>query len=170
MWLSALRWGRKGQQHLGDCALTAHLPLSPALGVLRTQRVPHPRKKELPQRWCLHSCCSNEQLFHCAVTFGKVWGWVQAWGQLVMLGLGSSVRSSSALSPETRPVLKGGGRGLGWKNLTVATHPALGLSHHCPRVGGSTVGQGRGTGGSLHPPEPHLESSGPRELFREPGL
>lgn len=33
-------WGRKGQQHLGDCALPACLPLSLALGVLRTLRVP----------------------------------------------------------------------------------------------------------------------------------
>lgn len=47
--------------------------------------------------------------------WSDIWEGFGAVGQLVMLGLGSSIPSNPVLSPETRPALEGGGKGLAGK-------------------------------------------------------
>lgn len=123
-------------------------------------------------RGCPPTRCLSEQLFNCGATFGKGSGMCPGSGPARDAGAWQLRPFQLCAQSRNSPGIRGRGKRLGWKNPTAPTHPALGLSHRCPRRGAAPwgrMGGAGGVGGSLHPPEPCFGGSGPQRCSGSQG-
>lgn len=126
----------------------------------------------LRHRGCPPTRCLSEQLFNCGATFGKGLGMCPGSGPARDAGAWQLRPFQLCAQSRNSPGIRGRGKRLGWKNPTAPTHPALGLSHRCPRRGAAPwgrMGGAGGVGGSLHPPEPCFGGSGPQRCSGSQG-